>query len=164
MSWWNRLLGRGAEAQPSKTTFPVRAELIPGSLTVTVYLHSVDTPGGPISCWSYVTDGLIAHHQKEVVFTLRRDRNERVDDFPQEPFQLFITFHQLAQQEKVVDEGGFTQFGARDFLGHHLMYVHPHPLPGVEIPANAILALLVTKDEVLAVQEFGSTRVIARLG
>jgi hypothetical protein len=164
MSWWNKLLGHAPEERTSKMSFPARIELDSAKLTAQVYLHEIETADESLSCWSYVTDGLLAHQQKEVVFTLRRVPDEPDDKFPQEPLHLFRTIYQLAQKGQLVDVGGFTQFGARSLFGRHLAYVSPQPLRGVVIPQRAISALLVTEDELLAVREFGITRVMSRLG
>lgn len=164
MSWWDRLCGRAAPDPIPKTMFPASFDLVPGKLTARLCAHEIGDSGDPVPCWSYVTDGLAALQQKEVVFTLRRGHEEAVDGFPHDPFHLFTTLYQLASQGQRVDVGGFTQFGARGFFGHHLVYLNPRPLSGVTLPQSALLALLVTLDELRAVQEFGPTRLMARLG
>lgn len=164
MAWWNKLVGRAPSDLPSKLSFPVHIELVPGSLTAHVYHHEVTTPDESLPCWSFVTEGLVAHQQKEVIFTLCRNRNEAAHEFPQDPLHLFRTIYQLAQQGQRVDVGGVTQFGSRNLFGRHLTYIHPQPFPEVTLPSPAVAAFLVTHDEVLAVQEFGITRVMARLG
>jgi len=164
MSWWDKLLGRAARDPASKSPFPACIDLVPGKLSARVYLHEIDAAGDSVPCWSYVTDGLAALGQKEIVFTLRHGRDEAVDGFPQDPFHLFTTLYQLAGQGQLVDVGGFTQFGARAFFGHHLAYLDPQPLTGVTLPQTAIAAFLVSLDELRALQEFGPTRLISRLG
>jgi hypothetical protein len=57
-----------------------------------------------------------------------------------------------------------SKFGRRNFLGRHLAYIPVQSLPNIDLPHPAICAILVTEDEVEAIQEFGITRVMARLG
>lgn len=163
MSWWNGLIGRNPES-PAQVAFPVDVELIARSLGARVYLHDLDTRDGIIRCWTYVSDGLLAHRQKEIIFTLRCQSGQAPHAYPKDPLDLFRWIHQAAQSGELVDVGGFTQFGSRGFFGRHLVYIQPQPLRGVALPGDAVAAILVTDDEVLAVQEFGITRVMSRLG
>ena len=88
----------------TELTWPVRVEVVPGKLSVRIYRHDVDTQHGPIACWSYVTQGLTALQQTEIVFTLRRDAGEPSDAFPRDPLQLFAAIHPLAEAgQRVAD-------------------------------------------------------------
>jgi len=164
MSWWNKLHGQSTADPVSEPAAPVDVEIISGKLFARIYVHEIDSQQGAIPCWSYVTDGLTGQQQAELVFTLRRDPGEPSDGFPPDPLQLFATFYQLAEQGKRVTPGSFTQFGDRNFFGHHLVYARAEPLAGVTLPPDCLAALLVTADELRAVREFGCTRVLARLG
>jgi hypothetical protein len=146
------------------STFPVHVDLVPGQLAAQVYFHEIESSAGAIRCWSYITSGLLTHGQKELIFTLRCAPDEPNNTFPDDPLHLFSFFHQLAQNGQLVDAGGVTQFGEQNFLGRHLAYMYPQPLEGVPVPHRAIVALLVTDDEVSAVQEFGISRLMSRLG
>jgi hypothetical protein len=148
----------------SEPASSVGVDIIPGKLSAQVVLHDIATAQGAISCWSYVTDGLTQQQQAELVFTLRRHPDEPSDDFPQDPLQLFDTVYQLAERGQRVTSGGVTQFGARSFFGHHLMYVTAQQLAGVTLPLASLAAVLATDDELRAAREFGTTRVLARLG
>jgi hypothetical protein len=162
MSLWNKLLDR-SEAEPaSEPAAPVRVELIAGKLAAQVTQHEIKSPQGAISCWSYVTEGLIAQHQAELVFTLRRDPGE--PSFPQDPLQLFVTVYHLAERGQRVVSGSITQFGERRFFGQHLVYVGAQPMAGVSLPPSCLAAVLVSDDELRAARELGSTRVLARMG
>jgi hypothetical protein len=141
-----------------------RIEIVEGALFADVYTHDIATQRGGIPCWSYVSDGLLAHQQAEIVFTLRRDPGEAEDGFPADPLHLLATIYQLAENGQRVTSGSITEFGARSFFGHHLLYVKAQPLASVTLPPRCLAALLVTTDELRAVREFGSTRVLARLG
>lgn len=164
MSWWKKLLGPSAAGRAGEPTWPIELEVVIGKLSARVYLHDIEFQSGPIACWSYVTQGLAALEQPEIVFTLRRDPDEPSDGFPQDPLHLLATIYQLADDGQRVGPGGVTDFGARSFLGHHLLYVEAQPLDRVPLPPSCLAALLITTDELRAVREFGTTRVLARMG
>src|SRR3954464_16073561 len=111
MSWWKR---HPPPAPPTPTAVSTsRVELIPGQLAVRIYPHDLATQHGSIACWTYVTDGLQRLHQPDVSMTLLRSPNTAA---PQEPLHFFSMLHQLAQQGRIVQVGGWTQFGARKFF------------------------------------------------
>jgi hypothetical protein len=164
MSWWKKQPGPSAAGPSGEPAWPVELEVVPGELSARVYLHDIESQGGPIGCWSYVSHGLAALEQPEIVLTLRRDPGEASADFPQDPLRLFATLYQLAADGRRVGPGDVTGFGDRSFLGHHLLYVGAQPLDGVPLPPSCLAALLITADELRAVSEFGPTRVLARMG
>src|ERR1043166_3087146 len=141
----------------------MRVEIIPGKLTVRVETHEIPSRHGAMACWSYVTDGLAAFDQTEIVFTLRRDPGDPPAG-PEEPMQLFATIAELAASGQRVTAGGVTEFGERRFFDHHVLYVAAQPLPGVALPSPCLAGLLITDDELRAVRTFGPSRVLARLG
>jgi hypothetical protein len=145
--------------------FPVQLVLVPGELRARVYAHDAGSTEHPVPCWTYVSDGLRAHGQDELVFTLRRDAGEEAVEFPHDPFRLFVQVLQLAQSGQIVQAGDTTQFGSNGFLGHHgLAYVAPHTYEGVELSSPSLAAILLSGEEVDAANAFGVTRVMARLG
>jgi hypothetical protein len=171
MSWWRKLFGQSTADRASKQASPpgerispVRIEIMAGELSVQVYVHEIVSQQGIIPCWSYVTEGMAAHGQTEIVFTLRREVGELSGQFPEEPLHLFATIHGFAKKDRRVTAGGATEFGARSFFGHHLLYVKAQPLDGVTLPGSCLTALLVTADELRAVRAFGCARVLARMG
>jgi hypothetical protein len=164
MAWWKTRLGSSAAGRADEPTWPIELEVVPGKLSARVYLHDIDFRGKPIACWSYVSHGLAALEQPDIVFTLRRERGESSDGFPQDPLHLLATIYQLADDGQRVGPGDVTGFGAPGFLGHHLLYVETQPLDGVPLAPSCLTALLITTDELRAVAEFGSTRVLARMG
>jgi hypothetical protein len=164
MSWWTKLRGPSAAGRAGEPTWPVELEVVTGKLSARVYLHDIESQSGPIACWSYVSHGLAALEQAEIVFTLRRDPDEPSDGFPQDPLHLLATIYQLADDGQRVGPGAVTGFGAQSFLGHHLLYVEAQPLDRVPLPPSCLAALLITTDELRAVREFGTTRVLARMG
>jgi hypothetical protein len=150
-----------SDPQPSA---PVSVEILSGRLSARVHAHEIATQQARIPCWSYVTDGLAAHGQAEIVFTLRREAGEAAEQFPDDPFRLFAAIHELAERGQRVTAGGQTELGDARFFDHHLLYARAQPLPGVRLPPSCLTALLVTADELRAVRTFGPTRVLARMG
>jgi hypothetical protein len=151
----------------SEPIAPVEVEIVAGKLSARVYVHEIASLHGTIPCWSYVSEGLAAQRQTEVVFTLRREPGEPdrpEDGFPEDPLRLFASIHELAENGQHVTSGSFAEFGGNGFFGHHLLYVRAQPLVGVVLPSSCLVALLVTSDELRAVREFGTTRLLARLG
>lgn len=164
MSRWEKQQGRSGKERNRDHAFPVWIDLVRGRLSARVHAHEIETDMGVILCWSYITDGLHVYGQRELVYTLQREENEASNVFPQDPLYLFQTVLQLAQQGTLVESGGFTEFGARKFFGHHVAYVDAQPLRGVNVPDRGLAMLLVTEEELTAIKEFGITRVAARLG
>jgi len=162
MSWLTRFLGR-PRANRTDVDFPVDIDLGSG-LCVHVYLHEIDSRTGRLTCWSYVTEGLMSRGQKELVFTLQCKPGEPADGFPRDPLEVFFSINGLAEQGRLVDVGGVSQFDGRKLFGRHLAYIEAETFHGVRVPPDALAAILVTDDEVQAVQEFGILRVMSRLG
>ena len=69
--------------------FPAMAEIVPGKLAVRVYLHQQPTAKGAIPCWTFVSDGLWVHRQKEILVTLAHAPGEQPGDCPQVAFQFY---------------------------------------------------------------------------
>lgn len=143
---------------------PVIVDVIPGRLSVRVHAHDLATQHARIPCWSYVTDGLAAHDQAEVVFTLRREPGEAAERFPDPPFRLFAAIDELAAHGQLITAGSQTEFDDQRLFDHHVLYAPAQPLSGVALPPGCLTALLVTADELRAVRAFGATRVLARMG
>jgi hypothetical protein len=148
---------------------PTYLEVIPEELDVRVYRHQIESASGPIPCWSYVTDGLRRHGQRDVVFTLRRDLNEDPAAFPRDPLDYFQLMYQQARAGKAVGVGGYSRFSRPGgFLGCAgavgMTYVTAAPLKGVNYPDKMLAALLVTSDEIDAIKAHGSYRLLSLLG
>lgn len=169
-TWWERVLAWVKSqyetpvptAQSPSTARVTYHDLIPGELSAQVYDHLLPTRQGVIPCWTYVSEGLERYQQPELVFTLVHPAETTVPS--EDPLRLLQMIKGLAEHGRVVHAGGVTQFGQRNFLGRHLAYIPAQNLPGVPLPQSAICAILVTDDEVAEIQEFGITRVMARLG
>jgi len=170
--WFNRAKTKVVPTQravPSTVRFPLSVEVIPGKLKVKVFLHDVLYENATIPCWTYLTDGLFAHKQKEIIFTLRRGVGQRPEDYPRDFFRLFSDFFRFAEKGQLVDVGNSTLFneegfyGRKDFRG--IGYVEPESFPGLETGDSPLLAGISLKnDEALIAWELALTRVVALLG
>jgi len=144
--------------------FPIDVAIVPG-LSARVFLHVLSPPSGPVWCWSYVTRGLEAYRQREVVFTVGIDAGGDAGRVPTEPLRFAATLQYLAGQGRVVDAGGLSQLGGAGFLGRPaITYARAEPMAGVELPAGALAAVLITADEIAVYQTFGQARLLALLG
>jgi hypothetical protein len=144
-------------------------EVIPGKLKVKIFAHEIQFEKEVLPCWSFVTDGLAAQHQKEIIFTLRREKNQKVADYPREFLGLFATIFHLAEEGKIVDAGDTSFFGDSGFLGDKefrgIGYVEPDGFPGVDTGGVPLLAgILLKGDEGPIAQDLALTRVTALLG
>jgi hypothetical protein len=153
----------------SHNVFPRSVEVIPGRLKVRIFLHEIEYEKENFSCWSYVTDGLVAQKQKEIIFTLRREPGRKPEDYPRELLDLFATIFEYAERGQTVDAGQSSLFdesgmgGNRDFRG--IGYVEPQGFPGVETGGVPLLAgILLRNDEAQIAWDLGLTRVTALLG
>lgn len=146
------------------------ADVIPGKLRVSVFKHTLNERGQPVECWTYVSAGLWALGQKEIVFTVARRPGEGDTDFPHDLFQLYHAISGFAAEGRRVDAGEVTTLsgdgpgllGNPAFRG--VVYAPPQVLRGVRITAPWILGLIVTGEEAAAAQQFGVVRLMGALG
>lgn len=169
--WFRRSKAAATTRQPiaAKDTFLQSVEIIPGKLRVKIFVHDIMHESEAIPCWSYVTDGLAAWHQKEIILTLRRENSQKPEDYPRGLFELFAIILHLAEKGQLVDVGQSTLFnedgfqGDKDFCG--IGYVEPQGFLGVEIGAVPLLAAIILKgDEAQIAWELGLTRVATLMG
>jgi len=150
------------------TSFPMRVDVIPGRLKARVYLHDIDTRDGLISCWTLVSDGLSAHRQKELQFTVKRAPDESPQDFPLMILDFFKRVRDYAENGQLVDVGGVTEFGPDGFLGRNsirgLAYLGPQPLKDIDSSSPFLTVIVLMDEELKVAKAFGLTRVTASLG
>lgn len=145
--------------------FPAEIEIVPGALRATVHLHHVHAQSGGVPCWSYVTAGLAALGQAEVVLTVAIELGAHPGRFPTDPLRFFATLHDLAAQGRTVDAGGITELGGAGFMGRNgLVYARAQPMEGVPLPAAALAIVPITAEELAVLKTGGCTRVLAALG
>ena len=107
--------------------------ILPGELTAKVYWHTIPY-NPPIPCWTYVTQGLSAHQQKELVITVKRSGTAD-DEAPGFVSELLMYIFALAKQGRTVDAGAYTSLTLTDKekkvgLPFNLLYLNPiSPLP-----------------------------------
>lgn len=145
--------------------FPAGIVVVPDKLRVSAYLHDVPNGAASIKCWSYVTEGLWLHRQKELVFTLQVAPGESPNNLPELPLQFFQLVYELAAKGKLVDAGGYTDFGEQGFLGRRAVgYIDAEPFDAFASLSPSLAVILLTEDEYAAYEGFGLTRVQAMLG
>jgi len=153
----------------SHNVFPQSVDVIPGKLRVRIFLHEIKYEKEIFPCWSFVTDGLVAQKQKEIIFTLRRGSGQRPEDYPRELLDLFATFFHYAERGQIVDVGQSSLFGESGLEGNRgfrgVGYIEPRGFPGVETKDVPLLAgILLKNDEAQIAWDLGLTRVTALLG
>ena len=144
--------------------------VIPETLRYFVYLHELRSADGPVPCWSYVTRGLWAIGQKELVFTVKREPADREGGYPRDLSGLLSMIHQVALQGRAVDWGAFTSFspseagfiGRRDLKG--VLYTPDQKFDGVPVHDPALTCVLLTEEELRVAQSHGRVRVASLFG
>lgn len=176
MSMWRRLFGGRTVEEGEPLLAPLRFPQVPAyhevvfeELSVRVFAHDFFQDAASFPCWSYVTDGMRRHGQKEFVFTLKRRGEEAVEDYPHDPLRLFASIYSLATQGKKVEINEFTQFklpggflDCNDLVA--VAYIPSEKLPGVNYAENPLAAILFLRDEAELLPTLGSYRVLTRLG
>ncbi|KAG7289276.1 hypothetical protein NEMBOFW57_005642 [Staphylotrichum longicolle] len=127
---------------------------------------------GPFWCWTYITSGLSALGQKEMVFTLkRRTSTEREQDFQTDIIEWFSNIYTLAQNEMLVDDWGQSRFYRKGFLGRDdirlLLYSPPldiRALPPGAMPEERLHIIPATAPEADVVHYYCVMRFISQLG
>lgn len=112
-------------------------------------------------CTSFVTLGLRAFGQREIVITFLRHAQA-------DPFPLLRTIAGLAQQGRIVGAGDITEVGPAGLFGQPnlrgLAYETAWPMDGVDLPPDCLHAIVLVGPEMDAVKKYGVLRVLARLG
>ena len=137
------------------------AQVVPGELAAQIYRHTIPY-SQPVPCWTYVTQGMMAHQQKELLITLKRT-DDKAPDFV---LQLLKHIFRLAKQGRTVDAGGYTSMtvagaDAKVGLPFNLLYLDPIRLPGIPMPSPALTVRFMSVEEYRFFQAFGSMRLIA---
>ena len=163
MSLWNsvRSLFSGKPAQPR---LEGQIELAAG-LSFSATRHSINTQWGEHECYSFITQGLAAHGQRELVLTLRATPEEITDSFIAALKGYFIMARDFAAQGRRVNVGSASIFSQkRPFPGWQLLYTVPYPWPGVPIPPAALAVVFLTDKEMELRERCGPARVMTALG
>ncbi len=159
-------------ADPSPTT-PFTVPVVEANgrmlLGVTIFRHTLHTRSGDRQAWTYVTSGLAARRQRELVMTLDDDGKRTDARFHKIPLTFFAEVFQLASEGRLVVAGGATMLGAPlDFGGVPVggfIYLPAQHVDGVpELPSGALTVLPLLPDEAAIAESQGHARVLARLG
>lgn len=145
---------------------PAQAEAVPGQVDVEFHAHhSVDGLSG--NFLTAITVGLAASGQRELVLSMRLAGKEDPIAKMQDIVRFVATVHAWAQAGNIVDEGGLTQFGDRGLFGvknSGLLYADARPLDGIRLPKRALAAIFVDAQESRTALDFGTYRVLTRIG
>jgi hypothetical protein len=163
-----------ASLSRNKISWPVTIPLLEhGLLKVTIHHHEMQSMiSGAFWCWTYITSGLSALGQKEMVFTLkRRMATEREQDFQTDILEWFSNIYLLAQSDMLVDEWGQSRFYRKGFLGRDdirlFLYSPPldiHALPPASMPEERLHIIPATGPEADVVHYYCVMRFISQLG
>lgn len=146
---------------------PVRFEIYPNELFASVNLHEVRQGEESFSCWSFVSEGLSRHGQRELAMLVRKGDDQEENAYPTDVLGFFLTVRRFALEQNVFMEGDITEFGDGGFLDPKfkaLAYVRPLGLYGPEDTDNMLNCILLTEDELEIAKKFGLTRVVSLLG
>ena len=145
----------------------LKFEIIPQELYVEFFPHEVILPAETnqtIATTAFVSKGLRKHGQKELLVVVK-DGLAAKDDLLQSIGMLVKTIYQLAAQGRIVDVGDFTQFGQSDLFGWKgIVYADAAAVSQIPLDEPALAMLFLSLEEVQAVQEYGSLRILSMLG
>lgn len=165
MKFINKLLSK-LKGKATNDHFPITIEVVPNQLSVIVDEHQIPKSMGNsnLNALSYLSKGLTSVGQQELFFVLKTNQID-VSNIPQDPLFFLAQVYQLAQQGRIVKEGDITQFGSKDMWGWKGIVYAPAPLHlQSKLPQNCLSMILLTLEEVQAVQDFGALRILSMLG
>lgn len=157
------------QAAPGRQPLPATVVLSEAP-RVDIYMDWLSLRGqDPGKVVGFVTRGLAGFGQKELVFCLKQASNEHVSTVT----TFLRTVMRIAANGRCVDAGGLTEFGQGGIFGRSaytgVCYVHPHSVDPLIQAAGlydeqCLLAIVLTREELMACRRFGLARVLARLG
>jgi hypothetical protein len=139
-----------------KNHFSVHEELVLGELKATIFLHQVEDRAMP--CWCYATEGFRRYKHREIAFTLVRKPDEKVEDYPKEPLEVFQKLYRDAKDGWKVTVGHITPLEGEGMLGFAgVAFLDTQGAGGL-----AMIGLL--SEELKCIEEFGAQRMFSLLG
>jgi hypothetical protein len=145
---------------------PTLAQAVPNQVTVEFHAH--DRVEGTVGNFlTAVTKGLLSNRQRELVLTLRLESNEDPSAKMKDIVRFVATVQRWARQGNLVDAGGFTKFGERGLFGRAqsgLLYADARPIADIPLPEGALAAIFVAAPEVRTALDYGTYRVLTRIG
>jgi len=139
-------------------------------LVVNIYHHALPPSPEPIACWTYVSQGLRARGQKEIVCSVACRKGEPVDAFPRDLLEMYAVIDDFACKGQLVDVGGRSEIGdgGPGILGNAAfrgMLYTPPQLGNFPAPDSPFLtAVALTRGELHLAMEQGMVRMMALLG
>ncbi len=163
----NQNPGSENEVTPEQPNPPIRFELIPEQLFVTVSLNEVQQGELSFDCWTFISEGLQSLGQKELVFILEKKNDEADNAYPTMVLNLVATMWNRAQNGILTNEGEILEIGDTGFIEAQFAAVafqHPFGLTGLGKEDLYLITNLLTKEETEVAKQFGLSRVIALQG
>ena len=158
---------RVANLAPPSPGKPTYVDQVAERVAVDFYAHD-NVEGVAGNFLTAVTEGLIATvRQQELALSLRLVAGEDPIPKMQDLVRFMATVHAWAVEGNLVHEGGLTQFGERGLFGRArsgLLYTEARPIEGVKLPERALAAVFVSEPEIRGALEFGTYRVLTRIG
>lgn len=146
--------------------YPIRLEIVPKRLVVSIYQQDLVGRGSHIPCWIFVTEGMAAVKQKEFVLAIRIESPEESKKFPKPPLQLFMHLYKAIAQKRRFHIGSVIPLGEKGFMGYAGMGCTHNLINSrdIKLPVSHLTCILLTKEELMTARSLGLTRVLARLG
>ncbi|MCB9587658.1 MAG: hypothetical protein H6718_19805 [Polyangiaceae bacterium] len=113
-----------------------------------------------------ISQGLAEYGQREIAFAVKLRPSEAVEAVTAELHQLLDAVESLAAQGKLVEAGGFSEFGRPGFLNSSiqgLVYASAQGL-APEFPNDALLGVFLHSAEVQVAKSTCALRLLSRLG
>ncbi|MBN1260365.1 MAG: hypothetical protein JXB35_06755 [Anaerolineae bacterium] len=133
-------------------------------LQIRIYHHDIPYYQ-PIPCWTYVTSGLAAHRQQEVILTIQSDPQADKGAPLRFPLEILKQLYHLARQGRYVGAWGYTSLTLLMQQGtglpFNLAYAHPAPLEGLTLPQDALAGIFLSAEELEVYRTFGLSRLLA---
>lgn len=152
----------GSEGAPDARLAAV-IQVVPGRLAVHVYSHVIyDDHRQAIPCVSFVSAGLEARRQKELIFTLFK--TPALSEHGAAILDLYRQIYGFAEAGHLVDAGGRTTMDGRflgDFSG--VAYVKAEPIPGIPNDPERLALLLALPAELPVLATLGPNRLVSAL-
>jgi hypothetical protein len=142
-------------------------DVLDNRVTAIAFPHEIQTSKGVVPCWSYVSRGLCAFGQKEIVITLRQPNGAPREGRPLGPIHFLRAIAPLAAQGRIVEAGDFTETGPTGLWGHAALRgvtYAPASLSGIPLPLHSLAAIALFQQELDTAKQFGALRVLARIG
>jgi hypothetical protein len=145
---------------------PTHVDAVASKLALVFHAHdSLEGTAG--NFLTAVTKGLVSNRQRELVLTLRLQSGEDPRAKMQDIVRFVATVQAWAREGSLVDAGGFTKFGERGLFGRAhsgLLYADARALPDIPLPERALAAIFVDPTEIRAALDYGTYRVLTRIG